>query len=401
MRFRSCKQLSLLELTDVKEKVLVNYNADHPELRGNWFDALITSVDVEKSEVIAEVFLTSDQSTSMKNVKISFKDEIFQIETNLRHENLNFEAKNLRQNKPHCDDCQDKEGVHCKSCNCCLCGSPDNPDQAILCDECDQVFHMACLNPPLESCPTGDWFCPDCKNESEDSAMVKKKGSQSKRDWGKGMACVSRSTICTSVPPNHFGKIPGVPVGTTWLYRMQVSESGIHRPHVAGISGRSNEGSFSLVLSGGYEDDVDNGNEFYYTGSGGRDLSGNKRVNVQSCDQTLTAQNGALARNCNLGAQISTTEAFEAKNWKAGLPVRVVRSSKLKKHSQYAPEEGNRYDGIYKVVKYWPEKGKSGFIVWRYLLRRDDSEPAPWTEEGKKRSEKLGMKVIVILAALF
>ena len=44
-----------------------------------------------------------------------------------------------------------------------------------------------------------------------------------------------------------------------------------------------------------------------------------------------------------------------------------------------------RYDGIYKVVKYWPEKGQAGFLVWRYLLRRDDEAPAPWTKEGKKR----------------
>ena len=49
-----------------------------------------------------------------------------------------------------------------------------------------------------------------------------------------------------------------------------------------------------------------------------------------------------------------------------------------------------RYDGIYKVVKYWPEKGKSNFIVWRFLLRRDDPAPAPWTEEGKKRIEEGG-----------
>jgi hypothetical protein len=32
----------------------------------------------------------------------------------------------------------------------------------------------------------------------------------------------------------------------------------------------------SLVLSGGYEDDVDNGDEFTYTGSGGRELKGQK-----------------------------------------------------------------------------------------------------------------------------
>lgn len=36
----------------------------------------------------------------------------------------------------------------------------------------------------------------------------------------------------------------------------QVSESGVHRPHVAGIHGRSNDGAYSLVLAGGYEDDV-------------------------------------------------------------------------------------------------------------------------------------------------
>lgn len=40
------------------------------------------------------------------------------------------------------------------------------------------------------------------------------------------------------------------------LVCLQVSESGVHRPHVAGIHGRSNDGAFSLVLAGGYEDDI-------------------------------------------------------------------------------------------------------------------------------------------------
>jgi len=46
---------------------------------------------------------------------------------------------------------------------------------------------------------------------------------------------------------------------------------------------------------------------------------------------------------------------------------------------------------LIQVVKYWPDKGLSGFIVWRYLLRRDDPDPAPWTKEGKKRIEELGL----------
>ena len=70
-----------------------------------------------------------------------------------------------------------------------------------------------------------------------------------------------------------------------------MSESGIHRPHVAGIHGRENEGAYSIVLSGGYDEDVDDGDEFVYSGSGGRDLSGNKRTAKQSMDQKLTHMN--------------------------------------------------------------------------------------------------------------
>ena len=125
----------------------------------------------------------------------------------------------------------------------------------------------------------------------------------------------------------------------------------------------------------------------------GRDLSGNKRCAEQSSDQKLDRGNGAIARNCKAPFNIKTGgDAKEA--WREGKPIRVVRNWKGKKHSEYAPEEGNRYDGIYKVVKYWPEKGKSGFIVWRYLLKRDDPSPAPWTEEGQRRIEEDGLEMI-------
>jgi len=48
----------------------------------------------------------------------------------------------------------------------------------------------------------------------------------------------------------------------------------VHRPPVGGIHGRENDCAYSIVLSGGYAEDYDNGDEFLYSGSGGRDLSG-------------------------------------------------------------------------------------------------------------------------------
>ena len=132
---------------------------------------------------------------------------------------------------------------------------------------------------------------------------------------------------------------------------------------------------------------------FTYTGSGGRDLSGNKRTAEQSSDQKLDRSNGAIAKNCKAPFN-DKTGGNAGDKWREGKPIRVVRNYKGRKHSQYAPEEGNRYDGIYKVVRYWPSKGKSGFIVWRYELRRDDPCPAPWTEEGKRKIEEDGLEMI-------
>ena len=43
----------------------------------------------------------------------------------------------------------------------------------------------------------------------------------------------------------------------SWNFRMQISEEGLHRPPVAGIAGTAATGCPSLILSGGYEDDVD------------------------------------------------------------------------------------------------------------------------------------------------
>ena len=49
---------------------------------------------------------------------------------------------------------------------------------------------------------------------------------------------------------------------------MECCRDGVHRPTVAGIH-RGEDGAYSIALSGGYEDDVDLGDCFTYTGEGG------------------------------------------------------------------------------------------------------------------------------------
>uniref|UniRef100_A0A4W4FDC8 E3 ubiquitin-protein ligase UHRF n=1 Tax=Electrophorus electricus TaxID=8005 RepID=A0A4W4FDC8_ELEEL len=408
------RMLLRFEELEVGQVVMVNYNLELPEERGFWYDAEITSlkhISRTNKEVRVKILLGGPGDV-IGDCKLLFLDEIYNIEKPGAPPLSHADGQFKRKSGPECKHCKADPEAECRFCSCCVCGGKQDAHMQLLCDECNMAFHLYCLNPPLSTIPEDeDWYCPTCKNDTSEVVKAgeklktsKKKAKMpsatngSQRDWGKGMACVGRTKECTIVPSNHYGPIPGIPVGTTWKFRVQVSEAGVHRPHVGGIHGRSNDGSYSLVLAGGFEDEVDRGDEFTYTGSGGRDLSGNKRIGEHSFDQTLTHMNRALALNCD--APLNDKDGAESRNWRAGKPVRVIRSSKGRRISKYAPEEGNRYDGIYKVVKYWPEIGKCGFLVWRYLLRRDDVEPAPWTAEGLERSKKLGLRVQVRIAWL-
>lgn len=387
---------------------MANYNVEKPSELGFWYDCTVTAKRHTRTvkELRATVCVGSGKAL-LENCRLRFCDELFAIEQHPgvepeKRENLQ-ESPVKRRLQPDCTHCGDRPERNCRHCACCRCGSKDDPGSQLLCDECDKAFHMSCLEPPLTELPKEEhWFCPECKTDASEvvqpgeglkasrrKSKLPSAAPQTERDWGRGMACAGRSRECTLVAPNHFGPVPNVPVGSCWKFRLQVSETGCHRPPVGGIHGRESDGAYSIVLSGGYEDDADDGDEFHYTGSGGRDLSGNKRTAEQSCDQELTRMNKSLARNC--AAPLDPKNGATAKDWRQGKPVRVVRSYKGAKHSKYSPKEGLRYDGIYKVVKYWPEAGKSGFLVWRYLLRRDDPSPAPWTPEGIKMTKELGL----------
>jgi putative restriction endonuclease len=152
-----------------------------------------------------------------------------------------------------------------------------------------------------------------------------------------------------------FGHIDGYPEGSTFESRKLLSECGVHRPIEAGICGGANEGAESIVLSGGYEDDVDKGNEIIYTGHGGQDRESNTRK--QTADQKLTRQNLAIAKSKMLG-----------------LPIRVIRGhnshsrNPQQRMTSHYPEEGYRYAGLFYVDDYWIEQGRSGFKIVRFKL---------------------------------
>ena len=157
-----------------------------------------------------------------------------------------------------------------------------------------------------------------------------------------------------------FGELPGVPIGTSWVTRQEASQAGVHPPTMGGISGTKAEGADSIVVSGGYEDDEDSGDELIYTGAGGNDPDSGKQIADQTLDQPG-----------NAGLATSQLE---------GLPVRVVRGANG--DPSFSPTAGYRYDGLYRVADHWSKVGKSGHRIWRYkLVRLSPQEAAPYVPD--------------------
>ncbi|WP_155645115.1 YDG/SRA domain-containing protein [Vibrio splendidus] len=164
-----------------------------------------------------------------------------------------------------------------------------------------------------------------------------------------------------------FGKITGYEEGHLFDGRRTMMEDSFHRKWAAGIDSTRGLGASAIVLSSGYVDDVDYGDEIIYTGAGGN------KDGKQIADQTWD----------NLGNEGLVT------SMNMGIPVRVIRGHQHK--SDYSPKKGYRYGGLYSVTEAWSEQGKHGFAICRFRLEYcgDYTEPLPTgvdPSNGRKRT---------------
>ena len=145
-----------------------------------------------------------------------------------------------------------------------------------------------------------------------------------------------------------IGEIEGVIEGQIYENRRELHDANVHRGLMRGIGARGE----SIVLSGGYADDKDYGDEIIYTGEGGRDSS----TGLQVSDQTLTGGNLALYNH-----------------YREGNPIRVSRGSNA--DSSYAPPSGYKYGGLYRIENVWSDIGRDGYKIWRYkFIKLSNSE---------------------------
>lgn len=182
------------------------------------------------------------------------------------------------------------------------------------------------------------------------------------------------------------GAIPGVCIGDVFLYRMELCVVGLHGQPQAGIdylpASMSSNGepiATSVIVSGGYEDDVDEGDVIIYSGHGGQD-----KHSRQVFHQKLEGGNLAMERSMHYGIE-----------------VRVIRGVR---YEGAASATGRLYvyDGLYRIHECWFDVGKSGFGVYKYKLCRIDGQAKMGTVVMKEalmlRKDPLSFKPMCCLS---
>ncbi|KAG5525137.1 hypothetical protein RHGRI_031719 [Rhododendron griersonianum] len=52
-------------------------------------------------------------------------------------------------------------GVY-KVCACCRCGEMSNGRDCLVCDSCEELYHVSCIEPAVEEIPPKSWYCAKC-----------------------------------------------------------------------------------------------------------------------------------------------------------------------------------------------------------------------------------------------
>ncbi|MCX4543394.1 YDG/SRA domain-containing protein [Streptomyces sp. NBC_01565] len=148
----------------------------------------------------------------------------------------------------------------------------------------------------------------------------------------------------------QFGTPAGVTEGQWFKSHDELYAAGVHRFRGRGISGVERTGADSIVLSGGYEDDRDEGDLIVYTGEGGR----NRDSGQMEEDQSISYKGNAA---------LVVSQAM-------GHPVRVIEGLGITNGKRRRATKGYRYRGLYRISDHWLTVGQAGFVICQFRLHK-------------------------------
>ena len=144
------------------------------------------SVSISKIQKESKKFFSPDYKRRSKS-----KEELDE-EYVIYSKKVNEKYDKMLKKRPNDSHLNKKRYLDLKRCEKCC--DFINGQVLLLCEYCDDGYHIYCLDPPLTEIPDDDFVCPNCKSE-----ISKKKSRQSKIDESIKIEIIRNSKVIWSL----------------------------------------------------------------------------------------------------------------------------------------------------------------------------------------------------------
>ncbi|KAE9603954.1 hypothetical protein Lal_00002323 [Lupinus albus] len=156
-----CDILKSEKFQSLWKALLENFQGMKP---GSVFDFnIMTSRVMEKAYEQSPALFLSDMQQVWQKLQDT-GNEIVDLAKSLSNMSRTSyrELLNNRESDSHMKLAQTEEHARYKICSCRRCGDKTDGTDCLVCDSCEEMYHVSCIEPPVKEIPHKSWLCANC-----------------------------------------------------------------------------------------------------------------------------------------------------------------------------------------------------------------------------------------------